>query len=138
MESHPNSSSLIYARFPKVLCVIYVFFSIIFDFYYPNDFEIIEVAKLKVIDESEALVPFLLKSDSISFLQNLTWYLFFFILLESVGKIFLLVKFIGKLQGQPTNTKIKRLHNFSVLLILLLGGKFLVFMVNSFIENCNF
>ena len=138
MEIHPKSSSKIYAKFPKVLCIIYLLSSIIFDFYHPNDFEIYEVAKLKVINESESLIQFFWESDSISFFKNLTGYLFFYIWLEVICKTLSLIKIIGRLQGRPTNIKINRLQKISVLLILLLGGKFIIFMVHSILENCNF
>lgn len=138
MKSYPSSSFYIYAKIPKVLCIVYLISSIIFDFYHPNDFEIYEVAKLKIIDGSETLVQSFLENSSISFVKNLTGYLFFYILLEAMCKIFSLIKIIGRMRGRPTNMKIKRLHNFSALLILLLGGKFIIFMVSSFLENCNF
>ena len=138
MKIHPNSSILIYAKVPKVLCIIYLLSSIIFYFYHPNDFEIYEVAKLKIMDKNEELLQFFGQSDSISFFKSLTWYLFFYILLDSGCKIFSLIKIIGRMQGRPTNMKINRLQKISTLLILLLGGKFIIFMVSSFLENCNF
>ena len=138
MKSHHNSSSYVYAKFPRVVFVIYLLYSIIFDNYYPSDFEIYKVAKTKVIAESEAFIQLLLECVSVSFFKDLGWYLFFYILLESICKILSLIEIIGRMRGRPTLVKIKRLNNISAGLILLLRGKIIIFIVGSLLEICNF
>ncbi|MFK7772472.1 MAG: hypothetical protein AB8F94_10040 [Saprospiraceae bacterium] len=131
MKMYPQPSKYFYVDIFILLCLIY---------FITSAFISIEVLKeMEIIGDNTTTIPkyfscFLNQFVDLNFkdfLIDVAWYLFFYILLEMISKVFSILEIIAKIIGNPIKINIKLLNKYCTLLLLILAGKFLVFLITS-------
>lgn len=131
MKRYLNPSRYIYVDVLILLCLICVLNSVFISIEVLNEIELIGVSGTNFFETPSYYFHRISELNIKGFLIDVVWYLIFYILLELICKAFSLIEIIAKIIGKPLELNIKSLNKFSALLLLLLCGKFIVFLISS-------
>ncbi|MFK8005840.1 MAG: hypothetical protein AB8H03_05695 [Saprospiraceae bacterium] len=123
MKKYSNPSRYFYVDVSILLCLIYLM---------NTTFISIEVLKeIENVGEVRTSIFENINFNFKEFFYDVGWYLFIYILLEVSNKVLSLIEILAKIVGNPIKVNIKLLNKYCTLLLLLLSGKFLIFIITS-------
>ena len=131
MKKYPNPSRYFYVDISILLCLIYFINSAFISTEVLKEIDIIEEVSISVFEKSNNYFHKILDLDLKIFLIDVVWYLFIYILFEVTSKMLSMLELVAKIAGNPIKINIKLLNKYCTLLLLILGGKFLVFLIAS-------
>ncbi len=131
MKKYLNPSRYIYVDISILLCLIYFINSVFISMEVLNEINIIGKVSTQFSETSSYHSDKISEFSYQAFFIDVAWYLFFYILLEVANKLLSLIDIIAKIIGKPINVNIKLLNKYCTLMLLIIGGKFLVFIIAS-------
>lgn len=131
MKKYPNPSRYFYVDISILLCLIYFINSAFISIEVLKEVDIIGEVTTSVSENSNYYWNKISELNFRVFLIDVVWYLFFYILLEVTSKVLSMIELVAKIIGNPININIMLLNKYCTLLLLVLGGKFLVFIIAS-------
>jgi hypothetical protein len=133
MKKYPNPSRYFYIDISILLCLIYFINSAFISIEVLKEIDIIEEVKISVSENSNQYWNIISELNFKTFLIDVVWYLLFYFLLEITSKALSVLELIANILGNPIKINIKLLNKYCTLLLLILGGKFLVFIITSIV-----
>lgn len=131
MKKYLNPSKYFYVDILILLGLICLLNSVFTSMEVLKEIEIIGISRINVFEIVSYYFYRISELNLKGFLLEVVWYLIFYILLEFVCKVFSLIELIAKIIGKSVELNIKSFNRFSALLLLLLCGKFLMFLISS-------
>jgi hypothetical protein len=129
MKKYPNPSKYFYVDISILLCLIYFINSAFISIEVLKEIDLIEAVGKTVSENSNYYWAEISELNIKVFLIDVAWYLLFYILFEVASKVLSMIELVAKIIGNPININIKLLNKYCTLLLLILGGKFLLFII---------
>ena len=129
MKKYPNPSRYFYVDISILLCLIYFINSAFISIEVLKEIDLIEEVETTISENSNYYWAEISELNIKVFLIDVAWYLLFYILFEVASKVLSMIELVAKIIGNPININIKLLNKYCTLLLLILGGKFLLFII---------
>ncbi len=133
MKKYPNPSRYFYVDISILLCLIYFINSAFISIEVLKEIDLIEEVETTISENSNYYWAEISELNIKVFLIDVAWYLLFYILFEVASKVLSMIELVAKIIGNPININIKLLNKYCTLLLLILGGKFLFFIITSIV-----
>lgn len=131
MKKYPNPSRYFYIDILILLCLIYVVNSTFISIEVLKEIDIINELGTTDSENYNNYWDEISELNFKAFLIDAFWYLVFYVFFEITSKALSLLELIGKIIGNPFKINIKLVNKYCTLLLLILGGKFLTFILGS-------
>ncbi len=131
MKKYPNPSRYFYVDISILLCLIYFVNSAFISTEVLKEINLIGEVTTVISENSNYYWNKISELNFKVFLIEEVWYLLFYILLEVASKALSLLELVANIIGNPIKLNIKLLNKYCTLLLLILGGKFLTFIITS-------
>ena len=131
MKKHLNPSKYFYVDISILLCLIYFINTAFISIEVLKEIDIFGEVRTSFSENSKNYLHIISELNFKEFFIDVFWYFFFYILLEVASKALSMLELMAKIIGNPIKINIKLLNKYCTLLLLILGGKFLVFIITS-------